>query len=43
MLIREGLWDLEVQPLKEDAGTFEYFSFIMTKRKMSDSTIARLV
>jgi ubiquinone/menaquinone biosynthesis C-methylase UbiE len=32
MLIREGIWDLQTIELKEDAGTFEYFSFVMTKK-----------
>ncbi|PVH90720.1 S-adenosyl-L-methionine-dependent methyltransferase [Periconia macrospinosa] len=31
-LIRDGTWDLAVVNLNKDAGTFEYFGFILTKK-----------
>ncbi|KAJ7855034.1 S-adenosyl-L-methionine-dependent methyltransferase [Mycena olivaceomarginata] len=31
-LIREALWDLQVLELKEEAGVFEYFAFVMKKK-----------
>ncbi|KAJ7353394.1 hypothetical protein DFH08DRAFT_923025 [Mycena albidolilacea] len=32
-LIREALWDLQVLELKEEAGVFEYFAFVIVKKK----------
>ncbi|KAF2752073.1 S-adenosyl-L-methionine-dependent methyltransferase [Sporormia fimetaria CBS 119925] len=31
MVARDGKWDLKVITLNEDAGTFDYFAFVMTK------------
>ncbi|KAH7132289.1 S-adenosyl-L-methionine-dependent methyltransferase [Dendryphion nanum] len=31
-LIRDGIWDLTVMKLNKDAGSFDYFAYIMTKR-----------
>lgn len=31
-LVREGMWDLEVVELKQEAGTFEYYGFVMKKK-----------
>ncbi|MCJ1393027.1 hypothetical protein MMC18_005899 [Xylographa bjoerkii] len=30
-IIREGVWDLVVERLEDDPGTFEYFAYILTK------------
>ncbi|KAF2272335.1 S-adenosyl-L-methionine-dependent methyltransferase [Westerdykella ornata] len=32
LLLRDGIWDLRVVELKEEAGTFEYFAFVLTKK-----------
>jgi hypothetical protein len=31
-LIKEVLWNLQVLELKEEAGVFEYFAFVMKKK-----------
>ncbi|KFY37501.1 hypothetical protein V495_07151 [Pseudogymnoascus sp. VKM F-4514 (FW-929)] len=33
LLAREGVWDLSVEVLDDDAGAFEYFGFKMTKHQ----------
>ena len=37
LLLREGIWDLDVEVLEDPdgAGGFEYFGFIMTKLQSS--------
>lgn len=36
LLTREGVWDLSVEVLDDDAGAFEYFGFKMTKHGGAD-------
>lgn len=33
LLIREGKWELKMEELRDEGGTFEYFGFIITKNE----------